>query len=139
VIKAIFRTLLAAFYGFAGYMHLAKPEPFLSIMPGIIPFPEQIIFWTGIAEILGAIAIVQPFHLRLKQAGGIGLAMYALCVWPANINHFILDMARADGGLGLAYHVPRMIAQPAIIWLALWVSDMPLYWAAPWRKQTKTK
>jgi hypothetical protein len=31
-------------------------------------------------------------------------------------------MALADGGLGLAYHVPRMFAQPLIIWLAWWVS-----------------
>jgi uncharacterized membrane protein len=126
VIKAVVRSLLAAFYAFAGYMHLVRPEPFLSIMPSAIPFPEAIIFWTGIAEILGAIAIIQPFHLRLRQAGGIGLALYALCVWPANINHFILDMAREDGGLGLAYHVPRMFAQPVIIWLALWVGEVPM-------------
>jgi uncharacterized membrane protein len=53
------------------------------------------------------------------------LALYALCVWPANINHFMLDMARADGGLGLAYHVPRMFAQPLIIWMAVWTSRDP--------------
>ena len=126
MIKAVVRLLLAAFYAFAGYMHLVRPEPFLSIMPSAIPCPEAIIFWTGIAEILGAIAIIQPFHLRLRQAGGIGLALYALCVWPANINHFILDMARGDGGLGVAYHVPRMFAQPVIIWLALWVGEVPM-------------
>ena len=126
MIKAVLRVLLAAFYALAGYMHIVRPEPFLSIMPSAIPFPEAIIFWTGIAEILGAIAIIQPFHLRLRQAGGIGLALYALCVWPANINHFILDMAREDGGLGLAYHLPRMFAQPVIIWLALWVGEVPM-------------
>ncbi|MEO1221772.1 MAG: DoxX family protein [Pseudomonadota bacterium] len=129
MIKTTLRILLAAFYGFAGYMHLVRPEPFLSIMPGAVPFPEQVILWTGIAEILGALAIVQPFHLRLRQAGGVGLALYALCVWPANINHFILDMAHEDGGLGLAYHVPRMFAQPVIIWLALWVVDVPMPWS----------
>jgi uncharacterized membrane protein len=77
---------------------------------------------TGVAEILGAIGLVQPFSQQLRQAAGWGLALYALCVWPANINHFIIDMAKPDGGLGLAYHVPRMIAQPVIIWLAVWVS-----------------
>jgi uncharacterized membrane protein len=126
VIKASLRILLAIFYAFAGYMHLVQPEPFLSIMPSAVPFPEQVIFWTGVAEILGAMAIVQPFHLRLRQAGGVSLALYALCVWPANINHFILDMARDDGGLGLGYHVPRMFAQPVIIWLALWISEVPM-------------
>ncbi len=128
MIRAILRPGLAVFYAFAGYMHIARPEPFLSIMPVAVPFPEAVIFWTGIAEILGAVAILQPFSRTLRQAGGIGLALYALCVWPANINHFILDMAREDGGLGLIYHVPRMIAQPVIIWLALWVGELPMPW-----------
>ena len=125
--KPLLRVLLAAFYAFAGYMHIVRPDPFLSIMPSVIPFPEQVIFWTGIAEILGAIALVQPFNLPLRRAAGIGLALYALCVWPANINHFMIDMAREDGGLGLAYHVPRMFAQPVIIAWALWAGDVQIF------------
>ncbi|WP_298334716.1 DoxX family protein [uncultured Erythrobacter sp.] len=125
MIKKILRLVLSAFYAFAGYMHIVRPEPFLSIMPSMVPFPEHVVLWTGIAEIFGAIALLQPFHLCLRQAGGIGLALYALCVWPANINHFILDMEREDGGLGLIYHVPRMFAQPVLIWLALWVGELP--------------
>jgi len=124
MIRTLLRLVLAIFYAFAGYLHLVRPEPFLSIMPASLPFPEQIVLWTGVAEILGAFALIQPFNLRLRRVGGIGLALYALCVWPANINHFILDMARDDGGLGLVYHVPRMIAQPIIIWLALWVGEV---------------
>ncbi|MEP3421573.1 MAG: DoxX family protein [Erythrobacter sp.] len=118
------RWVLAIFYAFAGYMHIVAPAPFLTIMPDAIPYAEAIVFWTGIAEIAGAIALVQPFNLRLRQAGGIGLALYALCVWPANINHLMMDLAREDGGLGLAYHIPRMIAQPFIIWWALWAGDV---------------
>ncbi len=125
-LKFVLRWLLAALYAFAGYMHLVAPDPFLAITPDWVPFPRGVILWTGIAEILGAIALVQPFSRPLRQAAGIGLALYALCVWPANINHFAMDMARADGGLGLAYHVPRMIAQPLVIWLALWLGEVPL-------------
>lgn len=126
MIRAVLRAVLAALYAFAGYMHLVRPEPFLSIMPPMVPFPEQVVLWTGVAEVLGAIALIQPFSVRLRQAGGIGLALYALCVWPANINHFVLDMARADGGLGLAYHVPRMFAQPLVIAWALWAGEVRL-------------
>lgn len=126
MIRAVLRTILAAFYAFAGYLHIVRPEPFLTIMPGWVPFPEAVVFWTGVAEILGAIGLVQRLNLRLRQAAGIGLALYALCVWPANINHFAMDMARADEGLGLAYHVPRMIAQPLIIWWALWAGEVPM-------------
>ena len=118
------RWLLAVFYAFAGVMHLLRPEPFLSIMPPQVPWAEQVVLWTGIAELLGAIALVQPFSRRLMQAGAIGLALYALLVFPANINHFAIDMDRPDGGLGLGYHVPRMIAQPLLIALTLWAGEL---------------
>lgn len=131
MIRAVLRVILAAFFAFAGYMHLVRPEPFLSIMPSMIPFPEQIVFWTGIAEILGAIGLLQPFDIRLRRAAGVALALYALCVWPANINHFAMDMLREDGGLGLAYHIPRMLAQPLIIIAALWAGEVRI----PHRKE----
>lgn len=119
--KAVLRWLLAVFYIAAGVIHFAFPDPFLTIMPAFVPMPEAVVLWTGVAEILGAIGLAQGVSLPLRRAAGWGLAAYALCVWPANINHFALDMARPGDGLGLAYHVPRMVAQPAIIWLALWV------------------
>jgi uncharacterized membrane protein len=125
VIRTILRWVLAIFYGVAGVIHLIRPEPFLTITPAWVPAPEAVVLLTGIAEIAGAIGLIQPFSKPLRQAAGWGLALYALCVWPANINHFILDMARADGGLGLGYHVPRMFAQPLIIGLAWWVSRDP--------------
>lgn len=120
--KAITLALLAVLYAVAGYFHLATPDTFLKIMPGWVPYPEAVVFWTGIAELAGAAAIVQPFHRRLRQAGAIGLSLYALCVWPANFNHALLDFARADGGWGLAYHGPRLAFQPVLIWAPLWAS-----------------
>lgn len=125
--KAVLRWVMAVFYLAAGVIHIMRPAPFLTIMPAWVPAPEAVVFWTGVAEILGSLGLVQPFSKPLRRAAGWGLAAYALCVWPANINHFALDMARPDGGLGLGYHVPRMFAQPAIIWLALWVGEcLPL-------------
>ncbi|NBB26635.1 hypothetical protein GVM20_16005 [Porphyrobacter sp. SLTP] len=127
MIRVVLRWLLAVFYAFAGVIHLINPAPFLTITPAWVPAPLAVVLLTGVAEILGAIGLVQPFSRKLRQAAGWGLALYALCVWPANINHFAMDMARADGGLGLSYHVPRMFAQPVIIWLALWVGEcLPL-------------
>lgn len=126
MIRTALRYVLALFYAFAGYLHIVRPEPFLAITPSWVPLPEAVVFWTGIAEIAGAVALLQPFSSKLRLAGGWGLALYALCVWPANINHMMIDLARPDGGLGLAYHVPRMVAQPILIWLAIWVSK-PAY------------
>ena len=118
--RAIARLALALAYGIARYLHLATPRPFLGIMPGWIPAPAQVVFWTGIAELLGAAALANPWNRNLRKAGAAGLALYAICVFPANVNHFAIDMTRDVGGLGLAYHMPRMIAQPLIVWLTLW-------------------
>lgn len=121
------RLLLGVLYLVAGYFHIAAPAPFMQIMPGWVHYAEQVVLWTGIAEIAGAISLLQPFSESLRKAGAIGLALYALCVFPANINHFAIDMARlADDsdGLSLAYHIPRMFAQPVIIWLSLWVGGV---------------
>lgn len=118
------RWLVGAGYLIAGYFHLASPRIFLAIMPEWVPFPNEAVLWTGVAEALGALALLQPWSERLRRAGAIGLALYAVGVFPANINHFALDMAREDGGWGLAYHLPRMGLQPVLVWLALWTGGV---------------
>lgn len=115
------RWALALFYGLAGVLHLVAPHPFVSIVPPWIPAPALVVTLTGLAELAGAAGLIQGRSPRLRRAAGWGLAAYALCVWPANFQHMALDLARPDGGLGLSYHVPRLAAQPLLIWLALWV------------------
>lgn len=122
--RTALRVLLGGLYLVAGYFHLAAPRPFLTIMPGWVPASEQIVLWTGVAEIIGALALLQPWSRELRRAGAIGLALYAVCVFPANIQHFALDMGRSDQGLGFAYHLPRMVMQPVVIWLALWTGGV---------------
>lgn len=132
--RTILRYALAMFYLAAGIIHIVTPAPFLTIMPAWVPNPAAVVLWTGIAEVLGALGLVQWFSPRLRRAAGIGLALYAVCVFPANINHFILDMAKPDSGLGLGYHVPRMFAQPLVIWAALWVGYVTDW---PFRKKSR--
>lgn len=112
--------LLAAAFLVAGLFHLIRPAPFLAITPTWVPLPEAVIRWTGIAEIVGASALAQPWDEGLRRAAGWALASYCLCVYPANINHMLIDQGRPDGGLGLIYHVPRLLFQPVLIWLTLW-------------------
>lgn len=134
--RRLARLALAALYLTAAAFHLAKPGPFLGIMPGWVPWPDQVVFWTGVAEAAGALALLQPWSAPLRRAGGIGLALYAAGVYPANVNHMLIDLGKADGGLGLAYHVPRLLAQPLLVWLGLWsggVIDWP--WRRPKRHQ----
>ena len=130
--RKLARWLLAGFYLVAAWFHLTAPAPFLKIMPGFVPWPEWVVQWTGVAEALGALGLVQPLSASVRRAAGAGLALYAVCVFPANINHFAMDMARPDHGWGLTYHVPRMLAQPVLVWLALWTGGITDW---PWRRR----
>jgi uncharacterized membrane protein len=118
------RAALATAYAAAGALHLTRPGPFLSVTPAWVPQPERVIALTGVAELLGAAGLLQTRSPQLRRWAGWGLALYALCVWPANFHHMQIDMARPGSGLGLGYHIPRLLAQPLIIWWALWASGI---------------
>ena len=123
-VRIALRWLLALFYFVAGVLHIIQPGPFVTITPYWVPLPHEVVLATGIAELAGAIALVQPWSLALRRAAGIGLALYAVCVFPANINHMFMDMAKPLPVLGWGYHIPRMFAQPLLVWLVLWVGSV---------------
>lgn len=120
--KTAVRWLLAGLYLAAGILHLINPAPFLTITPSWVPAAPLVILLTGLAELAGAVALLQSWWPQLRVAAGWALAAYALCVWPANINHLLIDMERPDHGLGWGYHGPRMVAQLLLMWAALWSS-----------------
>jgi uncharacterized membrane protein len=126
VIRTILRVLLALFYLAAGIAHLRSPAGFLAITPGWVPNPQEVVALTGVAEIAGAVGLLIPRRLLswAMPAAAIGLALYALCVWPANFNHALNDIAMNGKTLSWWYHGPRLILQPVIIWLALWVGEV---------------
>ena len=66
--RLILRIVLAAAYLAAGIAHLRSPAPFLSITPDWVPWPELVIAATGVAEILGATALVAIPRLRRAAA-----------------------------------------------------------------------
>jgi uncharacterized membrane protein len=121
MVRVGFRILLAIFYLGAGILHLVSPRGFLAITPDWVPFPHFIIAFTGVAEIAGAVGLLIP---QLRKYAGIGLALYALCVWPANFNHAINGISFGGDALGWWYHGPRLAFQPVLIWLALWAGQV---------------
>lgn len=111
----IARLALAPLYALAGVVHIVRPGFFAAQMPPIIAAPEAVILLTGVAEIAGAIGLFVP---RTRALAGVMLALYAVCVYPVNINHAVHDLSTGTG-LGWGYHYPRLFAQPLICWWAL--------------------
>ena len=116
--RRIARWLLIAFYALAGTGHLLATDAMVRIVPAWVPEARLVVLATGLCELAGVVALMTS---RWRRAAGWALAVYALCVWPANVQHAIIDLGRGTG-LPLAYHGPRLALQPLIIWWALWAS-----------------
>jgi uncharacterized membrane protein len=110
---------LVAFYALAGVAHLVVTDAMARIVPPFVPYPQAVVIATGMCELLGAAGLVLP---RWRPLAGKLLALYALCVWPANVQHAILDLSRGTG-LPIWYHAPRLLAQPLLIGWASGVSS----------------
>lgn len=120
--RATLRYSLAAIYVIAGVAHIRSPAGFVQITPDWVPAPQFVVLATGLCEIVGAVALA--FVPRLRRAAGIGLAAYAVCVFPANINHAINDIAVGGVQMSWWYHGPRLLFQPVAVWWALWVGGV---------------
>lgn len=115
------RFVLAGAYLAAGVLHVADPAPFLMITPDWVPFPRQVILGTGLCEIAGTAGLMVP---RLRRAAGVGLALYAVCVFPANIKHAFEGLPPGQVQLGWWYHAPRLALQPVLVWWALFAGGL---------------
>ncbi len=113
------RVGLAFALTFAGVDHLVVPERYMQMMPDFVPFPEEVIFLTGLCEIAGAAGLFLPNVWRLT---GILLAIYFVCVFPANIKNAVEGIAIPGMPEANWYYWVRLFFQPFVIWWALYAS-----------------
>ena len=119
--RGYIRLAIAAIYAPFGVLHIVGSGGFLPIMPPMIPFPREIVIFTGLCEIAGAAGLLLP---RTRRLAGIMLALYALCVWPANLYHAFSGVSVPPLPSSWWYHGPRLLLQPVFIWAALWAAEV---------------
>ena len=120
-LRATLRWVLAVIYVAVGVMHLRSGHGFLSIMPPWVPYPLEVVRLTGVCEILGGLGLLIP---RLRWLSGVMLALYAVCVYPANLHH---AFGHVDVGIlpsSWWYHGPRLAFQPVFVWWALFAGGV---------------
>ena len=115
------RWLLAALYTPFGVLHVTRPDAFLPIMPPVIPYPREVVIATGVAEILGGLGLIYP---RTRKAAAIGLALYAVGVYPANLYHALGRVHVPPLPDSWWYHGPRLAFQPVFVLWALYAGGM---------------
>ena len=132
-LRLILRLVLAAIYVVAGCLHLAATPAFAAIVPPGIPSPRIVVLFTGACEFAGAFGLVVPATRRLA---GVMLALYALCVWPANIYQALAHVRLPLVPNSWWYHAPRIAFQPVLIWWALFAGGVVSWPFRPARRPT---
>ena len=84
------QVLLAALFLFAGGMKLVMP---LDEMAGQLPFPIWFLRFIGLCEVLGALGLVLPGLLRIRQSL---TQLAALCLVPIMVGATALTIAGGD-------------------------------------------
>lgn len=124
--------LMAALYVGFGLTHVARADAFLPIMPDWVPMPKAVVEVTGVCEIVGGLGLLIP---RLRGLAGVMLALYAICVYPANVKHALEHVDIPSLPHSWWYHGPRLAFQPVFVWWALYcagVIDWPFRKRQPW-------
>jgi len=115
--KDISRILISLIFIFIGILHFKMTEKFILIVPPIIPYAKEVIYISGIFEVLGGVGILIP---KLKRQAAFGLILLLIIVFPANI-YMALYNIRLGGILNNSIlQWLRLPLQVIFIWWVYW-------------------
>ncbi len=104
---------MVVLYVSAGINHFIHPEFYIKIMPLWIPFHDQVIFISGICEILFALFLIFPATRHMAAWCIIGLL---IAIFPANVQMMINYTQESNARLWLA--ILRLPLQILLTWWA---------------------
>jgi uncharacterized membrane protein len=107
------RVGLTLFFLATGLAHFANTEPMAEMIPPSIPYRVELIYVTGIFELLGAIGVWIP---RLVRLTGLLLIVMLIAVLPANVYSALNRVEFGGHGAGPAYLLVRVPFQLFVIW-----------------------
>ena len=109
---------MSLFYILVGLSHFKNPEIYVKIVPPILPYKLELVYISGLFEILfGTLSIFK----KTRFLGSWGLVLLLLAVYPANIYLAITNGNAMDTSKLIAWG--RLPFQLIFISLAYWHSD----------------
>jgi uncharacterized membrane protein len=118
--KSLGLAVVFLFFMFGGVSHFTNAEFFVAIMPPYLGWHLEIVYISGVFEILGAIGILIP---RLRQLAGTGLFVLVIAVTPANIHMWMNPELFPD--VPKAFLSIRLVLQVLLLWLIWWSTRSP--------------
>jgi uncharacterized membrane protein len=116
----ILRNLTLGLLGIAfiavGVTHFTNEEFFVAIMPPYLPWHRELVYLSGVFEILGGAGLLIP---RLRTIAGWGLIALMIAVFPANIHMAMNPDQFSDvSPTALYLRLPMQFVMIAIVWWA---------------------
>jgi len=116
-------VLFASIFIVGGFLHFFRPEPYLRIIPPILPWPRMLLWISGAAEILGGGGLLLR---RFRRMAASGLALLLVAVFPANIYMAVAHVP-----------FPGIMGESWVQWLRLPL-QIPLFlWALHYAKSPR--
>ena len=75
-------AVVAGILGVSGVVHLVRPETFEPLMPKAVPAHREVIYASGVAELLCAAGLLHP---RTRRMAGFASAALLVLVFPGNV------------------------------------------------------
>jgi uncharacterized membrane protein len=98
----------------AGIAHFTSVEPMVQMMPDIIPYKLELVYFTGVCEFSAAVGLLWNKTARLT---GLVLIVFFIAILPANIDGALRSVdfgGMVDGPIYLAFRIPMQIL--FIVW-----------------------
>ena len=91
--RSLFRIPFALSFVAVGILHFTNPAPFVSIMPRYLPWHLELVYLSGLFEVLGGLGLLVP---PTRRSAAWGLLALLIAVYPANINMLVNDIYLDD-------------------------------------------
>ena len=118
IAKYILIIISSIFYVIVGIKHFIDPQFFLAIVPPHLPYHLELVYISGLFEILFGIMILIP---KYRYHGSVGLILLLVAVFPANIYLFQSEIAQKAIGATQEIATWRLPVQGVLIWIAYWI------------------
>lgn len=114
------RVGLSLFFIFTSIGHFISTEEMAAMLPPSVPYRIEIIYLTGILELLGAIGVWIP---RLTRLTGLLLILMLIGLLPANVYSALNRVDFGGHGAGPAYLLVRVPFQLLVIWWTYFATE----------------
>jgi uncharacterized membrane protein len=106
------RVGLSLFFAFTAIGHFIFSEEMAAMLPPAVPYRVELIYVTGVLELLGAIGVWIP---RLMKLTGVCLILMLIAILPANIYSALHHVEFGGHGSGPVYLLVRVPFQLLVI------------------------